>query len=814
MRQLLTKMACAFSLPLLAVSGCGGGGGSGADSGMVVDGSVLDVGTDAGPCVGDLPPVVTGSVAEIGFPIGSGTAAYMVTFDEAVTLAAGAITVDGGATLTISPALPATATGFMVTLSGLVDGTDYQLTLGAGAAEDACGNTLDSALVVSVVSGCSTDTTAPTIVSALDPIAVDFDATSATYTLMFDEMVALDAGAITASGGATLTVTPTLPAVGSTFTVQLTDVTDVQSSELVIVAASVADRCGNGLAADATLDVDGVCLNDSTAPSVTSSVDDLAILPGETSVEYTLTFDEVVALGVDAIAATGGATVTVDPPLPSASDTFTVTLSDVSPAMNYVLTVDAAHAADRCEVALAASIDINVLGGCVGNVAPTATSLAVPRQFSGDTYTHVLTFDEPVLLNAGAITVDQGAGITVTPALPALATSFEVVLSGLTDGTTYTLDVDAGEAADVCGAMPVAGQSFTLDGCGGVMTPPTITSDTTPETCTLAGSYTYTLELDQITYVQEGEITATGGTITSITPALPAYASSFEVVMDLAASNTISVNAGVVGDCGGATTAASTATLTAWVPQTMTFTYTGAVVAFEVPASDCPTTIEAWGAQGSYNTSSGVGAGLGARMRGTFTTLPSRSLLVLVGEQANAQGGNGGGGGSFVVTSANVPLVIAGGGGGSGQTTDGAHKHGSVATSGQTCPANGGVGGVDGNGGAVGASGFQSGAGGGLLTAGANGWTAGTGGASFLGGGIGGNSGNSDARGGFGGGGAGSSYVVGGGGGGYSGGAGCGNEGSPGQAGAGGGSYNAAPLADQDNQSGVRAGHGQVTITW
>lgn len=768
-----------------------------------------DAEADADPCADATPPVVTGSIAAVGFPIGSGTAAYMLTFDQPVTIDAGAIAVNGGALLDVTPSLPATAASFMVTLTGLVDGTDYQLTLADDAAVSACGDALDGAIAIDIVSACVGDTRAPTITSPLDPLTIDFDETAGTYTLAFDEMVALDAGAITLDGGATVRVEPELPAVATTFTVILDDLTDLQSYDLTIVSAAIADRCGNALGADATIEVVGACTGDATAPTITSGLDPIVIPPGATTISYPLTFDEPVALDVDAVTATNGAVVTVEPALPAIADEFTVTLSSLSSAQSYALAIDAAHATDRCDIGLATGATIDVTGACVGNVAPTITSAAGTVRFHGGTYTHTLTFDEPVWLDAGAISVDNDAELSVTPALPSFASSFEIVLSALDDGEAYALTIDA-SAADVCGATPAAGQTLDFIGCGGDTNPPILTSATTVTTCTVPGpAYTYTLTLDEVTYVPVGGITAEGGTITSITPALPAYASTFEVVVDLATATTLTLHAGAIGACGGATTSDSTVALAPL--QSATFAYTGAIVPFTVPESACGVTIEVWGAQGGYNTSSVTQPGLGARMRGTFATLPSRDLRILVGEQPSNGSGNGGGGGSFVVTSTNVPLVIAGGGGGSSQASDGEYKHGSVGTSGQSCPASGGVGGQNGNGGGVGASGFQSGAGGGLLTNGADGWTSSTGGTSFVGGGAGGTT-NAPARGGFGGGGSGSSYVVGGGGGGYSGGGGCGNANPSAQVGAGGGSYNAAPV--QDNEGGVRQGHGQVVIYW
>jgi Secretion system C-terminal sorting domain/HYR domain len=239
------------------------------------------------------------------------------------------------------------------------------------------------------------------------------------------------------------------------------------------------------------------------------------------------------------------------------------------------------------------------------------------------------------------------------------------------------------------------------------------------------------------------------------------------------------------------------------------FTYTGTIEEWIVPAGVTNVNITVKGAEGSYNTSSAVGAGLGAIMIGDFIVIPGDTFDILVGQQYHATGGNGGGGGSFVVDKVNNPIIIAGGGGGSSESIDSPEKHGQIGTTGGTGAGGGGTGGTAGNGGNIGAT-FASGAGGGLLTDGADGWTVNTGGDAFVNGGAGATE-NVDAQGGFGGGGSGSSYVVGGGGGGYSGG-GSGSNSTGAGVGGGGASYNDG--TNQVNTVGANSGNGQIIVKW
>ena len=239
-----------------------------------------------------------------------------------------------------------------------------------------------------------------------------------------------------------------------------------------------------------------------------------------------------------------------------------------------------------------------------------------------------------------------------------------------------------------------------------------------------------------------------------------------------------------------------------------TIMYTGQIVNYTVPAScNGVITIEVWGAEGGFGTSSNIQPGLGAYQKGDFALAQGTQLKILVGQRPPA--GNGGGGGTFVTDTANAPIIIAGGGGGGSVTTDDAiNKQGQAGQTGGTGAAGGGTGGTMGNGGNVGTSGFQSGAGGGLLTSGTNGWTNNTAGIAFILGGAGGTTGS--APGGFGGGGCGSGWVVGGGGGGYSVGGSGGN--SSAGVGGGGGSFNSG--TNTTSTAGLRQGDGMVIITY
>jgi len=301
---------------------------------------------------------------------------------------------------------------------------------------------------------------------------------------------------------------------------------------------------------------------------------------------------------------------------------------------------------------------------------------------------------------------------------------------------------------------------------------------------------------------------------------------------------TVSTGGTPIGSsASGANYAVSPATTTTYYAEaqstgggtgSQTFSYTGTIETFTVPAGVTSLTITAIGATGGKASAWTPAGGKGASMTGTFSVTPGDVLKVLVGGAgadgivASTFGSGGGGGGSFVTTNTDTPLIIAGGGGGVAchdntfvpigadavTTTSGVNGNSALGNT----PANYGVGGVGGYGATQAGGGACAGNAGGLLGNGVANtscctttWAYG-----FVNGGAGGAACHSTSGlGGFGGGGGGG-HTGGGGGGGYSGGGASWDEPTNG---GGGGSYNAG--TSQINTAGYNAsGNGQVNITW
>ena len=274
------------------------------------------------------------------------------------------------------------------------------------------------------------------------------------------------------------------------------------------------------------------------------------------------------------------------------------------------------------------------------------------------------------------------------------------------------------------------------------------------------------------------------------------------------------------------------------------FSFSGGIQTWTVPAGVCQITVNASGAGGGGGTSTG---GSGGRITATIPVIAGTQYRVIVGGAGGAASGRaGGGGGGFsgLLTTSNAHVVTAGGGGGAPGTegcTIGNGGNGGGGTGGSGPCGNGGLGGVNGSNPAGGAGGTGNfpGLAGDVNGGGNGGSTTGDGGTGGGGGGFGVSGGVSQTGsctftsggGGYGGGGSGGTGGCGstqerlsgggGGGGGYTGGGG-GNTnigcGSCGGGSGGGGSNYAIPTATNVNSqqgAGASSGaNGTVTITW
>jgi len=281
----------------------------------------------------------------------------------------------------------------------------------------------------------------------------------------------------------------------------------------------------------------------------------------------------------------------------------------------------------------------------------------------------------------------------------------------------------------------------------------------------------------------------------------PASSASGTPQVTWSSAGTYTVTLAVTGSSGCTDSISQTIQIINCPPGSQTFSFTGGMQTFTVPACVTSVTVDLYGAQGGNDN--GVQGGLGGRAQGQLNVVPGEVLNIYVGGQGTSttsatQGGYNGGGG------VNASGTAGTGGGGSDI------RRGGTSLADRLVVAGGG-------GGAAGsANNTRLGGAGGGLTGGSGGiwpnWSdsGGKGGTQTAGGAAGTACCQSPTPGtlGQGGRGAGDSAGGGGGGGGYYGGGG----GLFG--GGGGGSSFITNLSNGSTTSGVRSGHGQVVISW
>ncbi len=291
---------------------------------------------------------------------------------------------------------------------------------------------------------------------------------------------------------------------------------------------------------------------------------------------------------------------------------------------------------------------------------------------------------------------------------------------------------------------------------------------------------------------------------------VPRGAASAEFAIDtrgVSAATEVTITASAAGDTVSRMLRLLPGTITAAAPPgSQTFAFSGLQQQFTVPAGVAEITVTLDGAAGGPGF--GSVAGLGGRLTVTVPVTAGEVLAVNVGGVGAAAapavgptaggfngggdstGDGGGGGGASDLRRGGTLLAVAGGGGGGGTPTGGSGGAG---------------GGLVGGNGTAGAGG--AGLGGSQVAGGAGGAAAGGGSSAGTAGGVGtGGSGGEQ--------GATNQFGAGGGGGGYFGGGGGGGGTASGGGGGGGSSYAAPGLTGVTHGQGVRAGSGQVVITW
>jgi len=293
------------------------------------------------------------------------------------------------------------------------------------------------------------------------------------------------------------------------------------------------------------------------------------------------------------------------------------------------------------------------------------------------TASYTLTFDEPVLLAEGAISIDNGATIT-GPTLPAEGTEFEVTLADLDDRLLYSLSVVGEAVTDTCGNALEPDTSVELVGaCTRDLIPVTLTSPEYFQRDAFTTGTDITLEFDEPVQLDVGDIAIENANLVSVDPPLPSTSATFTVhVENLTGVHAVTVS-GVADACGNL----SDETVWVCVGTEVAFEFTGGEQIFTVPAcTEGQVTLEVLGAEGRPGSNAGASsAGRGGQAIGNLVVDTGETLYVRVGGQDGYNGGgsagvgnantSGNGGGASDVRLGNNALsdrVIVGGGGGGG----------------------------------------------------------------------------------------------------------------------------------------------------
>lgn len=460
----------------------------------------------------------------------------------------------------------------------------------------------------------------------------------------------------------------------------------------------------------------------------------------------------------------------------------------------------------------ARSVTVTTPGGTSGTQTFTVTAAATPPTLTGIspaagtqgatiavtlTGTHFASGSTTVAVGGSGVTV---SGVSVASAT-SLTASFAIGSTATTGARTVTVTTPAGTSGT---------HTFTVNAAAGLPTLTAISPNRGSQGTTARVLLTGTNFVGGATTVA---VSGIGVTVSNVS-----VSSATSLTADFVLGGTASTGPrGVTVTTAAGTSGARTFTINQ-PSGSETFSYTGGTQIFLVPAGVTRLTVDAYGAQGGNGGSFGGLGASGGRVTATIGVAQGETLQIVVGGAggngfANGTGaagyngggaslsssvsGGGGGGASDVRqggTTTGHRVVVAGGGGGGGARGFGGAFGGHGGSGGQTTGfgGNSGAGPTPGQGGGAGTPSAGGPGGSGIST--------GTPGQLEVGGdsGLGSNAG-------------------GGGGGGYYGGGGGGNGSAPSSGGGGGGggsSYATATATAVSHQGGIRAGNGQVVLTW
>ena len=366
---------------------------------------------------------------------------FTVTFSEAVTgFTNDDVDIAAGGAMADAATVSGSGSTYTVGVSGMTQSGSVVVSVAAAAAQDAAGN--DNTASTSVDNTVTYDTSVPTVTIAQKAGQADpTNVTPVEFTVVFSEAVTGFVGNDVTFTGTASGATATVTGAGTTYNVAVSGMTDGDITAAV-PAGAANDAAGNGNSASPSTG-DRTVTYDTTRPTTTVAKAASQEEPtDESTIDFTVTFSEVLATPADFAAAdvtpggTSGGTKTVSAITNSGDNkTFTVQVQGMTSSGTVTAEVADAAADDAAGnptlASATASVDYDNQGPTFQSIGPVGGSQLV-----------VATFDEPLGCDS-VLPVDFSATVDGNPRAVSAA-----ACSGTSD-TTIDLTV---------GVTPLAGE--------------------------------------------------------------------------------------------------------------------------------------------------------------------------------------------------------------------------------------------------------------------------------------------------------------------------------------------------------------------
>jgi LPXTG-site transpeptidase (sortase) family protein len=392
-------------------------------------------------------------------PTNTAPITFTITFSEPVTgfdAADVAISGTAGATTAV---VAGSGADYTVTVSGMTNDGTVIVSLLAGAAQDAAGNSNTAS--ASADNEVTYDATAPTV--TVEQALGQADPTSTSpilFTFTFSEPVTgFDATDIALSGTAGAT-TVFITGSDTDYTVEVSGMTGDGTVIAEIPAGGAQDAAGNGNLASTS--ADNEVTYDTTPPTVT--VEQAVGQPDPTNtspINFTVTFSEPVT-GFDAadvqLSGTAGATTTV---VTGSGATYNIAISGMTNSGTVIASILAGATQDAVGLdnLTSTSTDNTVTYDVAPPTVTVEQALGQPDPTNASPILFTVTFSEPVTgFDAADVTLIGTAGAT-TATITGGGANYTIEVSGMTNDSTVIASILAGGAQDTAGNDNLASTS-------------------------------------------------------------------------------------------------------------------------------------------------------------------------------------------------------------------------------------------------------------------------------------------------------------------------------------------------------------------